>query len=794
MSDTSPQPRSLVLRFVVLGLVGFSAALAGLSIAVLVPRWIGASIEADRLVTAHASYEVSHPGWSFPAHVWSDSAPLDLPPAVLVQQAILRDYTKACPPAQPGEYCDEPVAVIPRGGRFPEGEQPAGTEGWTRPKALEPVLLATLIGPDGEIREHLPLAAAPKSLVAAIVAAEDGDFYEHGGVNLKSALRAAWVNWRGGGYGQGASTLTMQVVRNLTERKEKTLGRKIGEALLAVQLERRIGKDGVLQMYLDAPYLGQNGNLSVCGFRAAAKHYWGIDATELDVAQAATLAAILPAPGRFAPDRDPAVAKEKRDRVLRRMQELGWPEREIAKALAEPVVATPHDLPPERVVPYVPATRAWLEEPLDPAVVYGAGLEVYTALDLVAQARTEKIATERVPYLARVLGRPKEPALETALPLLDANTGALVAVYGGTMASSTDFDRATQAYRQAGSSFKPLVYALAFDAKGPDGSPRFTAADAMPNSPRNFDGTGGWRPRNVGGEYTSTASLAYGLAWSQNIATASLLEKAGGPKRLIDLSAKLGFDTRSFPDEMGLALGQAEVRPIDMARFASTIARGGRVASASPVLVAKDPSGAVRLSLPEGEQVLSPESALLTRELMRLVIVVGTGGASRGAGGFAGYMGDAFGKTGTTDSEKDLWFIGSTARYAGAVWLGYDQPQRIGATASDLASPLWGWWMHDLHEGYGQPKFADDDAVTHRAICTISGGRPHAGCSLIYAPFLPGTEPKKGCTLVHEHAEEVLDEEGNPVLKKHESLWKKKAREEEEKQAAEAGTTVQATP
>jgi len=794
LSESPPQSRFVVLRFVALGLLGFLAALVGLAIAVVAPRWFGASIEADRLAAAHAGYQVSHPGWSFPAHVWSDSAPLDLPPSILVEQAIVRDYTKACPPTRPGEYCDEPPAVIPRGGHFPEGDQPPGTEGWTRPVALEPVLLATLVGPDGEIREHLPLAEAPKSLVAAIVAAEDSDFFAHGGVNLKSALRAAWVNWRGGGYAQGGSTLTMQVVRNLTERKEKTLGRKIGEALLAVQLERRIGKDGVLQMYLDAPYLGQNGNFSVCGFRAAAKHYWGIDATALDVAQAATLAAILPAPGRFAPDRDPATAKERRDRVLRRMQELGWSEAEIAAAIAEPVTAQAHDLPPERVAPYVQATRAWLEEHLDPSVVYGAGLEVFTALDLVAQERTEKIAKERVPYLERVLGRPKEPALETALPLLDASTGALVAVYGGTMATSTDFDRATQAYRQAGSSFKPLVYALAFDTKGPDGSPAFTAADAMPNSPRNFEGTGGWRPRNVGGEYTATASLAYGLAWSQNIATASLLEKAGGPKKLIDLATKLGFDTRSFPAEMGLALGQAEVRPIDMARFASTIARGGRVASGSPVLVAKDPSGAVRLSLPEGDVALSPESALLTRELMRLVILVGTGGASRGAGGFAGYMGDAFGKTGTTDSEKDLWFVGSTARYAGAVWLGYDQPERIGATASDLASPLWGWWMHDLHDGYGEPKFENDDAVTHRVICTVTGGRPHEGCSLISAPFLPGTEPTKSCPMVHEHVEEVLDEEGNPVIKKHESLWKKKAREEEEKKAAEAGGTVQATP
>ena len=651
------------------------------------------------------------------------------------------------------------------------------------------MLLATLIGPDGEIREHLPLAEAPKSLVAAIVAAEDGDFYDHGGVNLKSALRAAWANWRGGGYGQGASTLTMQVVRNLTERKEKTLGRKIGEALLAVQLERRIGKDGVLQMYLDAPYLGQNGNLSVCGFRAAAKHYWGIDATELDVAQAATLAAILPAPGGSPPIAIPATAKEQaRSRAAPHAGARLARARDRRRRSRSRSQRRPHDLPPERVVPYVQATRAWLEEHLDPAVVYGAGLEVYTALDLVAQARTEKIATERVPYLERVLGRPKEPALETALPLLDANTGALVAVYGGTMASSTDFDRATQAYRQAGSSFKPLVYALAFDTKGPDGAPGFTAADAMPNCAAQLrrhgrlapaqrrrrvhvDGEPRVRPRvepehrdGVAPREGGRAEAAHRSLGEARVRHAELSQRDGARAR----------PGRGPPDRHGA------VREHDRARRSRRereprACRQGSVGCGAP-LPARRRAGAVAgIGAPHARAHAPRDRRGHRRRESRRGRIrrlhgrrVRQDGHDRQREGPLVHRLDARATPARSGSA-------TTNRSASA------RPRRI------LASPLWGWWMHDLHEGYGQPKFADDDAVTHRAICTISGGRPHAGCSLIYAPFLPGTEPKKSCTLVHEHAEEVLDEEGNPVLKKHESLWKKKAREEEEKTGRGSG-------
>ena len=764
----------------------------------MVPQYLVVRKEVAELTDAHVAHDVSHPGWSFPAVVYSAPAALDLPEKIRIEHAKVRGYTERCPPEAPGEFCAKDGAVIPRGGHFPEGDQPPGKDGWTRPLAFEPVRIGTLIGPEGEIRWHLDVKTAPKLLTDAIMAAEDADFYSHHGVNLKAATRAAWVNLRGGGFRQGASTLTMQMVRMLTQRHERTLGRKLREMAAAFALDSYAGKEGVMQMYLDSPYLGQAGSQSICGFKAAAWYYYGLQPDELSINQAATLAAILPAPGRFAPDKNPDVARQRRDMVLARMREQGY---DVDAALAEPVVASPHALPPDRYLAYLQATRIWLEANLDPQVVYGSGLEVWTGLDLVAQERTDKVMEDRVPFLDGAVGRKPGSPLEAASALLDTVTGALVAVYGGDLSLPTDFNRATQARRQPGSSFKPLVYALAFNTPGEGGHSKFTAFHAVPNAPREFEGTGGWKPRNVGGEYSSTTCLANGLAWSQNIATASLLEEVGGPKPLIAFARKLGFDTGGFPEEMGLALGQAEVTPLEMARFAGTVANEGKLAWGSPVVLVRDAAGNVRFQLqPPSEAVLTPEAAALTRDLMRLVIEFGTGGATRGAAGFPGYPGPAMGKTGTTDSEKDLWFVGATPHYAGAVWLGYDQPQRIGAAASDLAAPLWGWWMRALHEGGSLTDEFSGLQLKHRAACRVTGKIPNATCSIVPVPYVDGTAPKGGCSMEHPppppegeelpagdgiEGETPADGATDPkAAHRHESLWKRKAREAEERAAA----------
>lgn len=760
----------------------FAVAVAA-ALAAGLPAWLRIRDQARILTERHLAFETAHPGWSFPARVWSAPAPLDLPPERLVLEAKARGYTPACPPAEPGQVCEKTGAVIPRGGRFPEGVQPPGTEGWTRPLALEPVLIGTLVGPDAEIREHLPLAEAPRHLLEAIVQAEDRDFQKHHGVNLVAGARAAWANLTGGAWEQGASTLTMQLVRSFTGEREKLLSRKAREAATALAVDGLLGKDAVLQAYLDAPYLGQSGGLSVCGFQAAARWYWGKDAKDLTLGEAATLAAILPAPGRYAPDRNPDAARQRRDALLDRMEATGW---DVAAARAEPVAAAPHPLITVRYPAYLQAVRTWLEDTLPPEILYGAGLEVWTALDLVAQEAGETVLPERTTWIRQTLGIGGRAPILSAGAVIEVATGFLVAVHDSALDGSTDFSRVTQARRQPGSAFKPVVYALAFSRPGQDGRPALTAAHTVPNSPRTFEGTGGWRPRNATGEYTSTSCLAMGLAWSQNIATASLLEELGGPEALIPFATRLGFDTGAWPAEMGLALGQAEVTVLELARFNATVAAGGHLASGRPVVMITDPRGTVRVPPPApGEAVLTPEAAALTRELMRLVVEYGTGGRARGTAGISGVSGPIMGKTGTTDGDRDLWFVGATPTYAGALWVGRDIPERIGVPASDFPAPLWGWWMRAVHKGLPTAEF-QGPTIERKGVCSVTGRYGNGTCRLIPAPFLAGTRPEGACPVQHVHAEPDPKEEAT----EYKSRWV----ELQERQAAEAEVPPPAGP
>lgn len=768
-----------VVLFDVLLVIGLVAAIW----LVLGPWWQAMQADAVAMIERHRTHDVAHPGWSFPGRVWSAPAPLDAPPVVVAREAKARGYAAACPPKAPGQYCAKTGAVVPRGGHFPEGEQPTGVEGWTRPLALEPVLLGWLVGDDAELRQHLPLADAPPHLIAALIASEDASFYEHRGVDPWGLLRAAWVTSSGEGK-QGASTLSMQLVRNLTQDKERSVARKLREIVTAVAVDQHLGKDGVLQMYLDAPYLGQDGNLSVCGFEAAAQFYWGKPAKDLTLSESATLAGILPAPGRWSPDGHPEEAKVRRDLVLDRLLATGYDPAAVEAARAEPIDAHARVLMPnERYPAYLSATRDALTRKLPPDVVYGAGLDVWTALSPGIQDATDRILDERSTYLERTVGRRGEGRLLVGTALIDRR-GALIAIGDPSMATSTDFNRATQARRQAGSSFKPLVYALAFDQRTDDGRPKFTMASTVPNNPRTFPNTDGWRPRNIGGRYSTTTTLANALPQSLNIATASLLEQAGGPQALIDLAGRFGIDTRDYPAEMGLALGQGTVTPLEMARFVATLLADGHKVEGSPVLLAIDVDGDVRASLdPPGDAVISAEAAQLTRELMRLVVASGTGGAVHGGGGFPGYDGEIIGKTGTANDEKDLWFIGATPEYAGALWLGYDQPTRIGASASDFAAPFFGWWFKEVYEGLPRPKF-EKGALERRWICSQTGLSSGPTCHGVQGSFVPGTGPRGACSLVHPPPDPEA-----PV-EEHKSLWKRMAEAALLREAAKDGALV----
>ncbi len=309
LPPASARRTRILVLLAILGMVACVAALPAWR------AWQSWGAEGIALADSHARHEVAHKGWSFPGRI--QTAPVT---------------------------------------------QEDGT--------VAPIVLGWLIGPDAELRVHLPIDAAPALLVDAIVAAEDLRFYEHGGVDFRSMARAAFANVQVGTWSQGGSTLTMQVVRNLSGRRERTLLRKVREIALARAVDAHLGKRGVLQMYLDAPYLGQRGGISICGFEAASQHYFGHPAAQLTLAEAATLAAILPSPGSFAPDRYPARAKERRDRLLSALgTQKGY---DIRDALATPVHTVVSSSPVERFPAYLSMTRIWLEQRLPPEAIYGA--------------------------------------------------------------------------------------------------------------------------------------------------------------------------------------------------------------------------------------------------------------------------------------------------------------------------------------------------------------------------------------------------------------------------------------
>jgi membrane peptidoglycan carboxypeptidase len=363
--------------------------------------------------------------------------------------------------------------------------------------------------------------------------------------------------------------------------------------------------------------------------------------------------------------------------------------------------------------------------------------------------------------LPRYPGQP----LQCAVVGIEPSTGRVRTLYGGKGSTPTGFNRATQARRQAGSAYKPLVFAAAFSQRDASGQPRYTPADAFINTLRDFKTpTGVWRPRNVCSEYTPTACLAYALVWSQNIATATLLEQLGIDP-FLDFVQAIGLDTSGYPHELGLALGQAEVTAEEMARFAAMLANGGLRVDFHPVEIALDAAGRLRFERPEpGPRVMREVDAALLRILMQQVVAMGTGGRVRGAGAHPGYAGEIFGKTGTTDDEKDLWFVGGTPNLAGALWLGYDEPLRIGATGADLTAPMFGWWQRAAHVGLPQPPFKKYDEIEIRPVCNLSGKRPGPRCLVTQTPLLKGTGPREACTLPHEEILDPADFEGMPEV------------------------------
>jgi penicillin-binding protein 1A len=618
-----------------------------------------------------------------------------------------------------------------------------------------------------ERRTLATLDQIPKQVQDAFVIVEDKRFYSHGGIDFLRIFGAGFANLRAGGIAQGFSTITMQLARNLfPERlnaREKTLGRKLREAKVARAIEAKYTKDRILELYLNQIYLG-NGAF---GVETASERYFGKPVRDLNLSEAAMLAALPKGPERYNPRRWPERAVQRRNVVLDLMRRAGSISgADASLARAYPLRLVRRSGATGETAPYfVEYVRRLLDEKFGQAL-YEQGMKVYTTLDLDLQGSAERALDRQLravesgqfgaythrtyeQYLARASGSSSSednvvsPYLQGAFVAMDPRSGAVRALVGGRDFDDSKFDRATQAKRQPGSTFKPIVYSTAIQS----GRPASYIIDDAPIELAQMDPTKPWIPANFDLKFEGPIPMRRALYMSRNL-PAIRLGMEIGEESVVAMAKRFGITT-PVPPYPSINIGSADVYPIEMIAAYSTFANLGTRTSANPIIRVEDAKGKV-LWAPEAEreQVLSREEAWLMVDMMK--DVVRKGSAANAVWG-AGFTLPAGGKTGTTNDYSDVWFIGYTADLVAGVWMGLDNPQKIMANAQGgrLAAPAWTSFMREVYERRpSPPDWPRPSAITTRVVDGGTGLLHGPGCPVEDAYteyFLPGTEPTKEC-------------------------------------------------
>lgn len=519
--------------------------------------------------------------------------------------------------------------------------------------------------------EALPLSEMPPVLLEAVVATEDRRFYNHYGVDPFGLARATVANVRAGRVVQGGSTITQQLAKNVFLTQDRTIKRKAQEVLLSFWLEHNFTKQQILQLYLNRVYLGAG----TYGVEAASRRYFGKSARELTLAEAAMIAGLLKAPSRYAPTRDLTAARDRAAVVLASMVDAGY----IDKTTMQAARAKPASLD-SRALPSQGARyfADWLLDRVPDFLGHAdRDLIVVTTLDAGLQRRAER-AVETA--LARDGGT--VAASQAALLVMD-HDGAVRAMVGGRNYQQSQFNRATQARRQPGSAFKPVVYLAGLEAGL---NPESTFDDI----PVTVDG---WSPRNYSGKHEGAVSMRYALARSINTVAVRVSEWAGRGN-VINAAFRLGI-TSEIPAHPSIALGTAEVSLLDLTAAYGTFANGGLGTLPHAIVEIRDRSGRVlyqRKGAGAG-RVISAQHAGQMTDMLRAVMHGGTGKLAR-------LERPSAGKTGTSQDFRDAWFVGYTGQMVVGVWVGNDDGRPMKrVTGGGLPAKLWHDFMIGAHQG-----------------------------------------------------------------------------------------------
>lgn len=638
-----------------------------------------------------------------------------------------------------------------------------------------------------EKRSMVPLEDIPVDLQNAVVAMEDRDFFTHPGFSVKGIIRAILHDVLTGRAKQGASTLTQQLSRGVFLTQEKKIIRKIREIILAIQIEHQFSKREILQLYLNEIYLGSG----AYGVKAAAKKYFDKELSELTTGEAALIVGLIPAPGRYNPFANPTLSRQRRNLVLDVMHQQNYiSKEELEKAKQEPLPEKP---PVAEAAPgqyFIEHIRRMLEPKYGMDVLWKAGLNIYTTVDIEQQAAAEKIMNQWLQQfdeqVAKGLGieidphdteaeaedpnqeetEPKDPQaeyprLQGAFMVRDVKTGAVRVLVGGRGFDESKFNRATQAKRQPGSSFKPYVWMAALQ-KG------YTPATLVKDLPtmfyydgrnwRTFDENADlysldlakqsfiaskdfnvWVPQNYGGRNEGWITLRKALEKSKNLVAVNLIDAVGVPA-VVRVARKAGI-TANLPRVPALALGVSVLAMDEHLAALSTFANGGIHTDNYYIERVEDANGRIlEQHVPIEEAAFSPQDSYLLVNMMKGVV-------QRGSGAYVSRLGRSIaGKTGTTQSHRDMWFVGMTPRTAAAAWMGYDDDTSHEKGARFTGSTTARWWtaiMQEVLKDEPNEDFAVPEGISFAYVNPLTGklAMPTERNKFLEA-FIAGTEPQ----------------------------------------------------
>jgi penicillin-binding protein 1B len=614
-------------------------------------------------------------------------------------------------------------------------------------------LLANLSG-NRERRRLVRFDEIPPRLVHAVISAEDKRFFEHSGLDLPRVMKAMYVDVKSGHKDQGASTLTMQLVRNFWLDSDKRWKRKLLEVLITLQIEFRLTKQQIFEDYSNQVYLGRRNTFSISGFAEGAHAYFDKELSQLDNGEAALLAGLIQRPSYYNPFRYPDRARDRRNIVLTLMRRNGYlTDDEYRAASASPLQLRPEREAGAQSYYFLDLVRDEVQDTLEGQQQAHA---VYTSLDLGLQDAAEaavRLGMEGVDRQLRRSGKVRLPAdqPQVALIALDPHTGAIKALVGGRDYRASQLNHAI-AKRQPGSVFKPIVYAAALSTAGRGGHQVFTPASMVDGSPSNFGVNGiNYEPKNYHNEESGAVSLRYALVHSLNI-PAVRVANAAGLDRVVRTAYSLGLnsDIKATP---AVALGAYETTPLEIAGAYTAFANQGMYVGASLVSEMRDADEHVLYNRsPKGRPALDPRVTYLMVNMMQDVLTSGTGAGVRSHG----FTQPAAGKTGTS---RDGWFAGFTSQLLCVVWVGFDDNRDLRLEGARSALPIWAEFMKRASHmaPYNDAKpFASPGGIQRAQLCEESGELAGPYCPRTRTDiFIDGTQPVKQCSM-HESSDAAL--------------------------------------